>query len=515
MGAIMNPPLTAAVLPRLQSAPVRPGRSRTSVVAIRSHVRAGPGDGHGGQWPGTGWHGGGVDRRAFLGMTAGLVAAPVLIRSASADAVDRSRVPDPTDALVTRWDTDPWSRGSYSALPVGTSPSVRRTLADAIIGGRIALAGEYASPVYPATTTGAYLSGRHAARRLLERRSARTAVVVGAGIAGASAARTLADAGVRVTVLEARERIGGRIWSDDRWGAPVELGAAWIHGVRGNPLVPLAQAADLRLVPTDYDDAVARDTVTGRRSAEAERRWSRLDVLLGRLERAWPPRSTSVAEWLARKGWTDGRIDNWAAQVEITQSYALDPNRLGVRATQEGSAYRGGDDLVTGGYVAIPEQLLQRIDVRLGTPVDAVTAGSSSARAVLSSGERIGADIIVVAVPLALLRVGLPSIDPMPQGVRRATRALATGAFEKVVLRYDEQWWGSHRVYGIVGGGAPGAPAGSTAALRWTEFYSLTDVVGFPALVAFAGGRAARTRPRRNAACVAEATAALSAAFAR
>ena len=46
MGAIMNPPLTAAVLPRLQSAPVRPGRSRTSVVAIRSHIRAGPGDGH-------------------------------------------------------------------------------------------------------------------------------------------------------------------------------------------------------------------------------------------------------------------------------------------------------------------------------------------------------------------------------------------------------------------------------------------------------------------------------------
>jgi hypothetical protein len=98
--------------------------------------------------------------------------------------------------------------------------------------------------------------------------------------------------------------------------------------------------------------------------------------------------------------------------------------------------------------------------------------------------------------------------------VRRAIASLTTGVFEKVVLRYSEQWWGDHRVYGIVGGGAPGAPAGSPASLRWTEFYSLTDVLGFPALVGFSGGSAARSRPRRDLACVAEATAALRAAFA-
>ena len=95
-----------------------------------------------------------------------------------------------------------------------------------------------------------------------------------------------------------------------------------------------------------------------------------------------------------------------------------------------------------------------------------------------------------------------------------AARSLVTGTFEKVVLRYDDQWWGDHRVYGIVGGGAPDAPAGSLAALRWTEFYSLTDVLDFPALVGFSGGRAARTRPASDAGCVREAAAALRAAFA-
>ena len=456
-----------------------------------------------------------MDRRRFLALSGAVLAAPLLVGEGVAAApLTRRSVPGPRAALVTRWDTDPWSRGSYSALPVGVSPSVRRTLADVILGRRIALAGEYASTEYPATTNGAYLSGRHAAGRLLERVDPRTAVVIGAGMAGAAAAHRLREAGVRVTVLEARERIGGRIRSDQAWGVPVELGAAWIHGTRGNPLMPLARAADLTLVPTDYDDAVVRDTVTGRPSAQADRRWAALDRLIADLEDAWPPVDTSVAAWLRSRGWTDSRFDTWAAQVEITQEYALDPDRLGVRATEEGGSFRGGDVLVGGGYESIPRELLAGIDVRLRTAVDAVSAQGAGVRAQLASGADVSADVAVVAVPLSLLRAGKPLVDPMPASVNSAVRALATGVFEKVVLRYDEQWWGDHRVYGIVGGGVPGAPAGSLAALRWTEFYSLTDLLGFPALVGFSGGSAARSRPVRDPACVREATTALRAAFA-
>ena len=139
-----------------------------------------------------------MDRRRFLGAS-GLVAATLLAAPSGALARPRRRVPTPTGSLVTRWDTDTWSRGSYSALPVGTSPSVRRVLADAVLGGRIVLAGEYASTAYPSTTTGAYLSGQHAARRLLDRVNARTAIVIGAGIAGAAATQELRAAGLEVT----------------------------------------------------------------------------------------------------------------------------------------------------------------------------------------------------------------------------------------------------------------------------------------------------------------------------
>ncbi len=453
-----------------------------------------------------------VDRRQLFAAGFGL-AVPALL-GAGPDHLGRARsIPQPRAALVTRWDRDPWARGSYSALPPGVAPSVRRTIADALLGGRIVLAGEYCNSDYPATTQGAYLSGVYAARRLQRKRDFARAVVIGAGLAGAAAADRLHDAGVNVTVLEARDRIGGRIDSDRRWGVPIELGAAWLHSLANNPLVSLARGDGLRLVRTDYDDAVARDTKTGKVTAQADQRWTQLGRLVGQLEEAWPARSASVAKWLARRGWTQSRIDMWAAQVEITQEYGVDPDGLGVRATEEGGAYRGGDAMVAGGYDSIPQRLLEGIDVRLNAPVANVAADDRQVRVELVDGSVVRADVAIVAVPLALLQRQSPRITPMESATSRALGKLVTGNLEKVVLRYDEQWWGPHQVYGIVGGGAPGAPVGSDAALRWSEFYDITRVVGFPALAGLSGGRAARSRPRLNSQSIGEATRALAAAF--
>ena len=54
-------------------------------------------------------------------------------------------------------------------------------------------------------------------------------VVVGGGIAGLITARELTKAGLRVVVLEARERLGGRVWTDRRLGRDLEIGGTWLH----------------------------------------------------------------------------------------------------------------------------------------------------------------------------------------------------------------------------------------------------------------------------------------------
>jgi monoamine oxidase len=455
-----------------------------------------------------------LSRRGFLG--AAVAAAGVALvpeRAVALTAVRRP--PRPTAALVTSWDRDPWSRGAYSALPPGVRPVVRAQLSEALLGGRIALAGEYVSVAAPATTTGAESSGRRAATLLIDEVEPQDVIVVGAGIAGAAAARALADRGVRVTVLEARNRVGGRIHADTSWGVPVEKGAAWIHGTVGNPITALAEANGLRLVPTDYADAQTRDTMTGRVSPAGAAVQDRVAASVGRIEDADGPTGESVAQALRSRGWRQDRLGSWAAQVEVTQEYGLDPASLGVRALQEGADQRGGDVLVAGGYSQIVSSLLDDLDVRLSSPVTSVRAAGSAVTVTLADGTSLAADAVVVAVPVALLQQGVIVIEPMTSAVRRALDSLRTGDLEKVILRYERQWWDDFSVVGVIGGGVPGAPVGSLAALRWTEFYPLTDVLGFPSIVGFSGGFAARARPIASPSVAAEAIAALDAAFAR
>ena len=74
--------------------------------------------------------------------------------------------PEPTGALVTRWAADPYARGSYSFLAVGSSPADLRALAEPV-GERLLFAGEATHEEFFATVHGAYMSGIREAERIL------------------------------------------------------------------------------------------------------------------------------------------------------------------------------------------------------------------------------------------------------------------------------------------------------------------------------------------------------------
>ncbi len=434
-----------------------------------------------------------VQRRQFL---AGTLAAFAL------SACSRGREPQAdayTGSIVTRWDTDPWARGSYSALAVGAAWSVRQTLADALIGGRVVLAGEYVATDFPATVHGAYLSGQRAAESLLARvPNAQRVVVIGAGLAGLRAAELLQAAGRQVIVLEARDRFGGRVFTDYSLGVPAEKGAAWIHGVDDNPMVAVVERAGLSLVPTDWEDAQAHDVRTGQAAAGVAKADRELWEAIRGASRPKPPAGASVAEALTQQGWTtDTQARQLAQMTELTMEYGVDPDRLGAQALWEGNVYRGKHKLVQGGFEKVPQMLASGLDVRLSTPVESVSVDGDVVRA-----GSLSADAAIVAVPVALLQAGALRLE-LPSGVRAAVDSLITGNLEKVFLRYPQQWWPNVAIMQAMG----------SAGSRWSEWYNLVGLTDAPVVFGFSGAASARERSQDDAAVSQEAAGVIESAF--
>ncbi len=369
-------------------------------------------------------------------------------------------VPDPVDFVVTRWRADPLARGSYSFLARGAAQEDRSSIA-APVDDRLFFAGEATHRVYPATVHGALMSGRRVAGEVVDS-GATSVVIVGAGAAGLEAASRLSAAGLAVTVVEGRDRIGGRVWTDESLGAPLDLGASWIHGVSGNPLTEIADAAAIDRAPTDYDNRVIRDSNGPVAPSDVP---SELEVVFG-----------------------------------VEQEYGADVDALSPEAVEEGGEYSGGDVVFPGGYAALIDELYAG-PVELGVTVDTIERGADAVRVRSTAGD-FEADAVVVTVPLGVLQARAIDFDPpLPADKLAAIDRLGMGLLDKVCLRFDEVFWDTEVEFiGHVGSSRD----------RFVTWFNIAAYTGEPILMAFnAAGAADMIEAATDEAIVAEAMASL------
>ena len=318
-------------------------------------------------------------------------------------------------------------------------------------------------------------------------------LIVGAGMAGLTAANVLKAFGIRTTILEARNRVGGRIQTDHSWpGIPIDLGASWLNGASTNPLLALAH--DLRVSTSEaaYDEISLVYDAKGAlipRHAWAKVRQQAEAILDQSAELRRTPRRNSLGDALSalidRHRWPEEmqRYVKHYVHTMIEQEFATDIADMCWREWYDFADFGEGHRVFPDGFDEITEKLARGLDIRLEHVVERVEHGEGGVRIVTQRGT-FTADRAVITLPLGILQSGRVAFSPpLPTNKMDAIRRLGMGVLNKVVLRFPACFWPRESEWLEYAGERTG---------EWALYFNLFKHSGKPVLVGLNSGRFAR-----------------------
>jgi monoamine oxidase len=311
--------------------------------------------------------------------------------------------------------------------------------------------------------------------------------VIGAGAAGIGAARRLVEAGTqRVLVLEARDRVGGRVHTIAPAGFPLDRGAEWLHSADRNPLSAIAQRLGFSVHrrPPEWTSRLSRSG----ESAEAEADWiaTREAQAQARRKAAAEPDDRSLASVLPPGGRWNQLLDatsTWGNGAELDRVSVKDYVRYDDNSTSTNWRLHEG-------YGRLFEKLAEGLPVALETPVARIDHGGRAIRIETARGTLTAARVIVTAPTSILVAEKIRFDPPLPEKIAAAA-GLPLGVDDKLFIGLDGP---------VPGIGHDEFLVGSTVR-RETMSYQMRPL-DRPAIYCFFGGRFAAAMEREGEAAM-------------
>ncbi|NER78576.1 MAG: FAD-dependent oxidoreductase [Leptolyngbya sp. SIO1D8] len=280
-------------------------------------------------------------------------------------------------------------------------------------------------------------------------------IVIGAGAAGLAAARTLQDANHAVLLLEARDRLGGRVHTNYDFAThPIECGAEYLHGEN---IVTWNWVRRYRLATLPVFDQYRHQFMYIHQRLLPFRHWSTipgmevLDVMDG------SPIDELITRWVDA-GKPDVSLAQFLAihQVELSPevrrivdhflsgSYAANLDQLGVYGLAE-LTYAGDGDRYSRlkkGYSHLFERLAKGLDIRYATIVTRIHWSPPGIQIQTETDTTYTAQQVVITLPLALLQENAVEFSPqLPDTKLKAIQGIGAGHITKLILKFDQPFW--------------------------------------------------------------------------
>jgi len=274
--------------------------------------------------------------------------------------------------------------------------------------------------------------------------------IIGAGVAGLTAANALVAAGKKVVVLEARARVGGRAYTDNTFVLPADLGAQWFHQALVNPLVQVANSRGIGTIPDLfprelYTGSTPVDPATDPNTHAALAQFAAMMAaaeVAGESVAQGTQADASVGAMMAAAGLAGRPWYNWASNPmnrgqALTQLSMLDYFDFTTLTVTPVGVGTGEEFLVPTGMGNFVAGLSSGMPIKLSTPVTAIDYSGSAVKLTTAAGT-VTATTAIVTVPINVLAADKLSFNPpLPESYTSAIAKFLPGIVEKVWLEYN------------------------------------------------------------------------------